>query len=87
VSADDKLTPLVNLKTNGGKIDRFPATPRDIGKLSGMYVRYQPVIAILTIPVTLLDTMLVALEADRTGTEDTKRERLRVQIGLKPNPA
>lgn len=41
----------------------------------------------LTIPVTLLDAMLVALEADRTGTEDAKRERLRVQIGLKPNPA
>jgi len=37
VSADDKLSPLVSLKTNGGKIDRFPATPRDIGKLSGTH--------------------------------------------------
>jgi hypothetical protein len=34
-----------------------------------------------------VDNMLNALDADRTGNEATKREKLRVQIGLKPNPA
>lgn len=37
--------------------------------------------------VTTVDAILLALEADRTGKETEKRERLRVQIGLKPNPA
>jgi len=37
--------------------------------------------------VTLVDSILLALEADRAGNEEAKRERLRVQIGLKPNPA
>jgi len=34
-----------------------------------------------------VDNMLNALDADRSGNEATKREKLRVQIGLKPNPA
>lgn len=37
--------------------------------------------------VTVVDAMLSALEADRTGNEMEKREKLRLQIGLKPNPA
>lgn len=37
--------------------------------------------------VTVVDAILNALEADRMGKEEEKRERLRVQIGLKPNPA
>ncbi|PNS16529.1 hypothetical protein CAC42_263 [Sphaceloma murrayae] len=70
VSADEKLYPLLSLKT-GKAIDKFPATPKDIAKLS----------------VTVVDAILNTLEADRTGKEDEKREKLRVQIGLKPNPA
>jgi hypothetical protein len=31
--------------------------------------------------------MLMGLEAERTGNEAAKRERLRMHIGLKPNPA
>ncbi|KAL1303008.1 hypothetical protein AAFC00_003324 [Neodothiora populina] len=64
-SADDKLHPLLSLKT-GRAIDRFPETPRGVGKLS----------------VTLVDSTLLALEADRSGKEDEKRARLREQIGL-----
>lgn len=37
--------------------------------------------------VIQVDNMLAALEADRTGNEAAKREKLRVQFGLKPNPA
>jgi len=37
--------------------------------------------------VTVVDAILLSLEAERTGKEEEKRERLRVQIGLKPNPA
>ncbi|KAG8628414.1 hypothetical protein KVT40_004287 [Elsinoe batatas] len=70
VSADEKLHPLLSLKT-GKAIDKFPATPQDIGKLS----------------VTVIDAILSTLDADRTGKEEEKRERLRVQIGLKANPA
>ncbi|PSK36718.1 hypothetical protein B9Z65_1901 [Elsinoe australis] len=70
VSADEKLHPLVSIKT-GKAIDKFPATPKDISKLS----------------LTVVDAILNTLEADRTGKEEEKREKLRVQIGLKPNPA
>ena len=52
-------------------IEKFPATSKDINGLT----------------LTMLDAMLNALEADRTGSEATKRERLRVQIGLKSSPA
>ena len=55
----------------GKPIEKFPTTSKDIEKLS----------------LTLVDTMLNALEADRTGSEATKKERLRVQIGLKATPA
>lgn len=34
-----------------------------------------------------VDNMLSALEADRSGNEAAKREKLRLQIGLKPSPA
>lgn len=37
--------------------------------------------------VIAVDAMLSALEADRDGNEMEKREKLRLQIGLKPNPA
>lgn len=37
--------------------------------------------------VITVDAMLSALEADRDGNEMEKREKLRLQIGLKPNPA
>ncbi|KAF2090712.1 hypothetical protein K490DRAFT_53676 [Saccharata proteae CBS 121410] len=52
-------------------IDRFPGTAKDIVKLSD----------------TLVDAMLLALEEERKGTRDQKVERLRVQFGLKANPA
>jgi len=37
--------------------------------------------------VLQVDNMLLGLEADRAGNEAAKREKLRLQIGLKPNPA
>jgi hypothetical protein len=37
--------------------------------------------------VVNVDQMLNALDAERSGSEAMKRERLRVQIGLRPNPA
>jgi hypothetical protein len=37
--------------------------------------------------VIQIDNILNNLEADRTGNEAAKREKLRLQIGLKPNPA
>ena len=55
----------------GKPLEKFPEKSKDIEKLS----------------LTLIDSMLNGLEADRTGSEATKRERLRVQIGLKPHPA
>ncbi|KAM0723548.1 hypothetical protein Q7P37_000535 [Cladosporium fusiforme] len=69
-SSDEKLHPLVSLKTNK-TLDRFPETSKDLAKLTLINV----------------DNMLSALEADRTGNEASKREKLRVQIGLKPSPA
>ncbi|KAK3622672.1 hypothetical protein LTR56_022051 [Elasticomyces elasticus] len=67
---DEKLLPLMSLKT-GKPIEKFPATSKDIEKLS----------------VTTVDAILNALDADRAGAEPVKKEKLRVQIGLKPNPA
>ena len=37
--------------------------------------------------VSIVDAILSALEADRSGNEETKRERLRLQTGLTPNSA
>jgi hypothetical protein len=37
--------------------------------------------------VVSVDNMLNALDAERSGSEAAKWEKLRVQIGLKPNPA
>jgi len=37
--------------------------------------------------VIYVDAILNGLEADRAGNEAVKKERLRLQIGLKPNPA
>ncbi|KAK4544284.1 hypothetical protein LTR36_004494 [Oleoguttula mirabilis] len=55
----------------GKPVEKFPLTSAGIPKLS----------------LTLVDAMLNALDADRTGNEEAKRERLRVQIGLGPKPA
>ncbi|KAF2140194.1 uncharacterized protein K452DRAFT_299580 [Aplosporella prunicola CBS 121167] len=52
-------------------IERFPSTPKDIAKLTD----------------TLVDAMLLALDADRMGTKESKAERLREHIGLRANPA
>jgi len=87
VSADEKLHPLVSLKT-GRAIDRFPETSKGLSKLSRMYIVHHKWKTHADLSqVTLVDAMLNALEADRTGKEDEKRERLRVLVGLKPNPA
>ncbi|KAH0284218.1 hypothetical protein M436DRAFT_62189 [Aureobasidium namibiae CBS 147.97] len=56
---------------NGRTLEKFPETPKALAKLS----------------VTVVDAMLSALEADREGNEMVKREKLRLQIGLKANPA
>ncbi|KAI4744534.1 hypothetical protein E4T50_05105 [Aureobasidium sp. EXF-12298] len=56
---------------NGRTLEKFPDTPKALAKLS----------------VTVVDAMLSALEADREGNEMVKREKLRLQIGLKANPA
>ncbi|GAB7328946.1 hypothetical protein MBLNU13_g00817t1 [Cladosporium sp. NU13] len=55
----------------GNTLDKFPQTSKDIAKLTLIQV----------------DNMLLGLEADRAGNEAAKREKLRLQIGLKPNPA
>ncbi|KAI6858232.1 hypothetical protein KC343_g15971 [Hortaea werneckii] len=54
----------------GKPIEKFPPTPASISKLG----------------LTQIDTLLNALDADRSGNEDAKRERLRLQVGLKPKP-
>ncbi|KAI7162632.1 hypothetical protein KC349_g1921 [Hortaea werneckii] len=54
----------------GKPIEKFPPSPASISKLG----------------LTQIDTLLNTLEADRSGNEDAKRERLRLQIGLKPKP-
>ncbi|KAI7199031.1 hypothetical protein KC343_g10192 [Hortaea werneckii] len=54
----------------GKPIEKFPPTPASISKLG----------------LTHIDTLLNALDADRSGNEDAKRERLRLQVGLKPKP-
>ncbi|KAK3075116.1 hypothetical protein LTR53_013736 [Teratosphaeriaceae sp. CCFEE 6253] len=55
----------------GKPLEKFPGTSKEIEKLG----------------LTVIDAMLNSLDAERTGNEAAKRERLRVQIGLKPNPA
>ncbi|KAK5166452.1 uncharacterized protein LTR77_007995 [Saxophila tyrrhenica] len=55
----------------GKAIEKFPGTSKDIDKLS----------------LTMVDSILNNLEADRTGSEATKREKLRIQIGLRAHPA
>jgi hypothetical protein len=52
-------------------IDQFPATPR----------------AIRGMPSAALDTVLRALGMEIDGRIEQKRQRLRVQIGLKADPA
>ncbi|KAF2718952.1 hypothetical protein K431DRAFT_229629, partial [Polychaeton citri CBS 116435] len=66
-AATAQLQPLVSLKV-GRVIDKFPATGKDILRLSERD----------------LNDILTQLEADRTGNEREKRVRLRMQIGLKP---
>jgi hypothetical protein len=89
VSADDKLHPLLSLK-NGRTLEKFPDTPKALAKLSGQFVFNQVILVchwFCSKTVTVVDAMLSALEADRTGNEMEKREKLRLQIGLKANPA
>ncbi|THY75433.1 hypothetical protein D6C87_07142 [Aureobasidium pullulans] len=91
-NADEKLHPLLSLK-NGRTLEKFPDTSKALAKLSGELISYSPYLIsmlrllIVVDVVTVVDAMLSALEADRTGNEMEKREKLRLQIGLKPNPA
>ena len=86
-SSDEKLTPLVSLKT-GKPIEKFPATSKDLQKLGREHsLPFDRVLAADKPVVTAVDAILNALDAVRTGGEEAKKERLRVQIGLKPNPA
>jgi len=92
-SNDDKLHPLLSLKT-GAPIEKFPITSSGITKINckpcglGFGSLPQPRIEKLTfLQVAHLDTILNSLDAERTGNEEAKRERLRMQIGLKPTPA
>ncbi|GAB7360549.1 hypothetical protein MBLNU230_g0434t1 [Neophaeotheca triangularis] len=55
----------------GKPLDKFPPTSRDIAKLN----------------LPAVDLMLNHLDADRTGSEEAKKERLRLQFGLRPTPA
>lgn len=89
-SNDEKLHPLVSLKT-GKTLEKFPETSKDIQKLTRMLIA-QLSLRVLVVSADMqvvinVDNMLSNLEADRAGNEAAKRERLRVQIGLKPNPA
>ncbi|OCK82180.1 hypothetical protein K432DRAFT_403132 [Lepidopterella palustris CBS 459.81] len=54
----------------GRPIENYPTSPKEIAKLSD----------------TLVDAMLLALEAEGTGTKEQKMERLRMQMGLTPKP-
>ncbi|RMZ11459.1 hypothetical protein D0860_03417 [Hortaea werneckii] len=54
----------------GKPIEKFPPTPASISKLG----------------LTQIDSLLNTLDADRSGNEEAKRERLRLQVGLKPKP-
>ncbi|KAI7546355.1 hypothetical protein KC331_g5670 [Hortaea werneckii] len=54
----------------GKPIEKFPPTPASISKLG----------------LTQIDTLLNTLDVDRSGNEEAKRERLRLQVGLKPKP-
>ena len=79
---------MLSLKT-GKAIEKFPGTPAELAKLhckfiSGFHV-YQASSDFRA--VSIVDAILNALEAERTGTQVAKRERLRLQIGLAPNPA
>ncbi|THX96456.1 hypothetical protein D6D03_08744 [Aureobasidium pullulans] len=92
-NADEKLHPLLSLK-NGRTLEKFPDTSKALAKLSGELISYLSFLfdsmldlLIVVDVVTVVDAMLSALEADRTGNEMEKREKLRLQIGLKPNPA
>lgn len=90
-SSDAKLHPLVSLRT-GNTLDKFPQTSKDIAKLTckhcdlvaslGYHTKADDYYLVLQV-----DNMLLGLEADRAGNEAAKREKLRLQIGLKPNPA
>ncbi|KAK5111357.1 hypothetical protein LTR62_005197 [Meristemomyces frigidus] len=89
---DEKLQPFMSLKT-GRPIEKFPSTSKDIAKLSCELDRL-PLVRLNNLnfetdsnAVTTLDSILSALDADRSGNEEAKRERVRLQIGLKPHPA
>jgi len=83
----------VSLRT-GKPLEKFPETSAGIAKLTcksfwccvgiGRCFNADLVFVFLVVSI---DNMLNALDAERSGNEATKREKLRVQIGLKPNPA
>ncbi|KAK4622211.1 hypothetical protein CLAFUW4_07058 [Fulvia fulva] len=56
---------------NGQPLARFPETAKDVGKST----------------LTQMNVFLTQLDAERTGSEAARRERLRLHIGLIPNPA
>jgi hypothetical protein len=96
-SSDAKLHPLVSLK-NGKPLEKFPETSAGLAKLTCKSRCCYDAIrncdfavcsssADVILPVVNIDNMLNALDAERSGNEAVKREKLRVQIGLKPNPA
>ena len=51
-------------------IERFPSTPRDIANMTG----------------PMVNAVLRALGMDVNGTIEARRQRLRLQIGLKADP-
>ncbi|KAJ9639964.1 hypothetical protein H2201_006866 [Coniosporium apollinis] len=86
-SADEKLQPLYSLRTNR-PLDHFPTTAKGISKLSGVFnYHLGPCVEVLNRDTdSMLDAMLLGLEAERTGNKEQKVERLRMHLGLKPNP-
>ncbi|EME43630.1 hypothetical protein DOTSEDRAFT_72858 [Dothistroma septosporum NZE10] len=55
----------------GKTLDKFPETGKEVGKLT----------------LTQMNDFLTQLDAEKTGSEATRRERVRLHIGLTPNPA
>lgn len=85
---EEKLYPLLSLKT-GKTVEKFPATPSALSKLGCTYCDLDQQMLSQCSPTMTdaqVDTILNTLEADRSGSEEAKRERLRLQIGLKPRP-
>lgn len=91
-SNDERLHTLYSLKT-GKPLEKFPPSSREISKLS---CEFDPNVMggllvlsalLMTGAVPTVDLMLNNLDADRSGSEEAKKERLRMQLGLRPTPA